>query len=92
MYCILKESKSIISCRLLNRVRKPIFTPKKRDSYILYKFISVIVILSPIALVVTNILIIINITGVLRWFITVLYIIYSIAAIRVVNTRRETVI
>jgi hypothetical protein len=51
--------------RLLNKVRKPIFKPKKRDSYALYKFIIAIIISLPITLAITNILIIINVTNVL---------------------------
>jgi hypothetical protein len=76
---------------LPNRVRKPIFKPKERDSYALYKFVITIIISLPIALVVANILIIIDITGVLIWPILLLCVVYSVITIRVVDIRRKTI-
>jgi hypothetical protein len=81
-----------MGCGLSNRVGKPVFKPKERDSCALYKFVIIIVISSPIALVVTNVLIIVDVTSVLIWPISLLYVIYSVIIIRVVDIRRETVV
>jgi hypothetical protein len=81
-----------MGCGLSNRVGKPVFKPKERDSCALYKFVIIIVISSPIALVVANVLIVVDVTGVLIWPILLLCIVYSVITIRVVDTRRETVV
>jgi len=77
---------------LLNRAGKPVFKPKERDSYALYKFVIVIIISSPIAPVAANILIVVDVACVLRWSIAASYVIHGVTAIRVADTRRETVI
>ena len=77
---------------LLNRAGKPVFKPKERDSYALYKFVIIIVISSPTALVAANILITVDVAYVLKWFIAVLCVVHSVTAIKVVDIRRETVI
>ena len=52
----------------------------------------IIVISSPVAPVAVNILIVVDIACVLKWFITASYIIYSVTVIRVVDIKRETVV
>jgi hypothetical protein len=77
---------------LPNRAGNPVFKLKKRDSYALYKFVIAIIISSPIALVVANVLIIVDVTDVLRWSIIALCVVHGVAAIRAADTRRETVV
>jgi len=81
-----------VGYRLLNGAGKPVFKPKERDGYALYKFVIVIVISSPTASVAVNILIVVDMACVLRWSIAASYVIYSVIAIRVADTRRETVV
>ena len=80
-----------MGCGLPNGVGKPAFTPKERDSCAPYKFVSAIVISSPAALAVANVLIVVDMAGVLRWSIAASCVVHGVAAIRVADARRETV-
>jgi hypothetical protein len=77
---------------LPNGVGKPVFKPKERDSCALYKFVITIIISSPTALAVINILIVVDITGVLIWPISSSCVMHGVITIRVVDIRRETVV
>jgi hypothetical protein len=50
---------------LPNRGKKPAFKPKERDSYALYKFVIIIVILRLVSLVAANVLIAAKVAAVL---------------------------
>jgi hypothetical protein len=50
-----------VGCGSPNRDKKPVFKPKKRDNYALYKFVITIVILRPVSLVAANILVVIKV-------------------------------
>jgi hypothetical protein len=52
-----------VGCGLLNRDRKPVFKPKKRDNCALYKFMIVIVISRLVLLVAANVLVAIKVIG-----------------------------
>jgi hypothetical protein len=80
-----------VGCGLPNGAGKPVFKPKERDSCALYKFVIVIVISSPAAPVAANIFIVVDVACILRWSIAASCVIHGVIAIRVVDTRRETV-
>jgi hypothetical protein len=80
-----------VGCGLPNGAGKPAFKPKESDSCAPYKFMIAIVISSPAALEVANVLIAVDVTGVLRWSIAASCVVHGVAAIRVADTRRETV-
>jgi hypothetical protein len=52
-----------VSYRLLNKNKKPVFKPKKKNNCALYKFVIIIVISRPVLLVAANILVVIKVTG-----------------------------
>ena len=90
---MLKELRSIISCKLFNKRGKPAFKLKEKDSYTLYKFVITIIILLLIAIIVANILININIISALKvYFIIVSRAAYKIATIKVASTRSKIII
>jgi hypothetical protein len=52
-----------VGYRSLNKDRKPVFKPKKKDNCALYKFVIAIVISRPVSLIAANVLIVIKVTG-----------------------------
>ena len=81
-----------MGCGLSNGAGKPAFKPKERDSCAPYKFVIAIVISSPAAPVAANVLIVVDVACVLRWSIAASCVVHGVAAIRVADARRETVV